>query len=72
MTAKEGDSYGSAGAVAEEVFSNIRTVIAYGGEQKEVERYSIRIKDVFYILDFILKLLYCLLYLKKCTEYDKF
>ena len=30
--------YASAGAVAEEVFSSIRTVVAFGGQQKEVER----------------------------------
>ena len=30
--------YASAGAVAEEVFSSIRTVVAFGGQQKEVDR----------------------------------
>ena len=30
--------YASAGAVAEEVFSSICTVVAFGGQQKEVER----------------------------------
>ena len=32
------DAYASAGAIAEEVLSSIRTVAAFGGEQKEVER----------------------------------
>ena len=30
--------YASAGAIAEEVLSSIRTVVAFGGQQKEVER----------------------------------
>ncbi|XP_065884882.1 ATP-dependent translocase ABCB1-like [Dysidea avara] len=37
--------YASAGAVAEEVFSSIRTVISFGGQQKEIDRYSARLKD---------------------------
>ena len=38
LTAQELESYGDAGAVAEEVLSSIRTVAAFGGEDKEVER----------------------------------
>lgn len=38
LTAQELDSYGSAGAVVEEVLSAIRTVMAFGGQKKEVER----------------------------------
>lgn len=34
------DAYGAAGAIAEEVLSAIRTVIAFGGQKKEIERYS--------------------------------
>ena len=30
--------YASAGAVAEEVFSSIRTVVAFGGQRKEIGR----------------------------------
>lgn len=33
-------AYGKAGAIAEEVFSSIRTVVSFGGEQKEIERYG--------------------------------
>ncbi|XP_054264995.1 multidrug resistance protein homolog 49-like isoform X1 [Macrosteles quadrilineatus] len=40
LSAKEGESYGDAGAVVEEVLSNIRTVAAFGGEHKEVDRYN--------------------------------
>ncbi|XP_066999280.2 multidrug resistance protein homolog 49 isoform X2 [Anabrus simplex] len=40
LTAKEMESYGAAGAVAEEVLSTIRTVTAFSGQQKEVDRYS--------------------------------
>lgn len=35
------DSYALAGAVAEEVLSSIRTVIAFGGETKELDRWAI-------------------------------
>ena len=38
MTTKELHAYASAGAVAEEVLSSIRTVAAFGGEKKEVIR----------------------------------
>ena len=30
--------YASAGAVAEEVFSSIQTVVAFGGQQKEIDQ----------------------------------
>ena len=33
-------TYGKAGAIAEEVLSSIRTVTAFGGQQKEVDKYS--------------------------------
>ncbi|XP_071479160.1 ATP-dependent translocase ABCB1-like [Diadema antillarum] len=36
----EQEAYAKAGSVAEEVLSCIRTVIAFGGEQKEVQRYE--------------------------------
>lgn len=38
FTVREQGAYASAGAVAEEVLSSIRTVVAFGGEEKEVER----------------------------------
>ncbi|CAG2171456.1 unnamed protein product, partial [Oppiella nova] len=37
---KEMDSYASAGNMAEEVISSVRTVYAFGGEAKEVDRYE--------------------------------
>jgi len=33
--------YASAGAVAEEVLASIRTVVSFGGQQKEINRYVI-------------------------------
>ncbi|RUS90225.1 hypothetical protein EGW08_002006 [Elysia chlorotica] len=45
MTTLERDSYSKAGTIAEEVFSSIRTVHAFGGEQKEVERYVSNLAD---------------------------
>lgn len=33
-------AYGKAGAIAEEALSAIRTVVAFGGQNKEVERYE--------------------------------
>jgi len=38
MAEKEMQAYGKAGAIAEEVLSGIRTVIAFGGEKKEAKR----------------------------------
>ncbi|CAF5218780.1 unnamed protein product, partial [Rotaria magnacalcarata] len=35
LTAMELKAYGRAGAVAEEVFSSIRTVLSYGGQERE-------------------------------------
>ncbi|KAL5517017.1 hypothetical protein EMCRGX_G002482 [Ephydatia muelleri] len=40
LTAKAQKQYASAGAVAEEVLSSIRTVVALGGEDKECARYN--------------------------------
>lgn len=39
LTNKELKAYARAGAVAEEVLSSIRTVVIFGGEHKECERY---------------------------------
>lgn len=38
FTLLEQEAYASAGGIAEEVLSSIRTVIAFGGEKKETER----------------------------------
>ena len=38
VTTNELKAYAKAGAVAEEVISSIRTVVAFGGEKKECER----------------------------------
>ncbi|XP_054720793.1 ATP-dependent translocase ABCB1-like [Uloborus diversus] len=40
VSGDELQAYGAAGAVAEEVLSAIRTVVAFGGEKKEIERYN--------------------------------
>nr|XP_014435355.1 bile salt export pump isoform X3 [Pelodiscus sinensis] len=40
MTGLELKAYAKAGAVADEVLSSIRTVAAFGGERKEVQRYD--------------------------------
>ncbi|XP_068936293.1 bile salt export pump [Petaurus breviceps papuanus] len=40
FTGKELKAYAKAGSVADEVLSSIRTVAAFGGEKKEVERYE--------------------------------
>ena len=37
---KEQTAYAMAGAIAEEVIGSMRTVVAFGGEHKEVERYA--------------------------------
>lgn len=38
FTSKEQTAYAKAGAVAEEVLSAVRTVMAYNGQQKEIKR----------------------------------
>ncbi|XP_003788539.1 ATP-binding cassette sub-family B member 5 [Otolemur garnettii] len=45
LTNKELSAYSKAGAVAEEVLSSIRTVIAFGGQEKELQRYTQNLKD---------------------------
>ncbi|KAH9508579.1 ATP-dependent translocase ABCB1 [Bulinus truncatus] len=40
MTSKELEAYAKAGGVAEEVFGAIRTVVAFGGQEKESDRYA--------------------------------
>ncbi|XP_065187026.1 ATP-dependent translocase ABCB1-like [Sycon ciliatum] len=42
---KEQAAYAKAGAVAEEVLSSIRTVVAFGGEHKEAERYTNELEE---------------------------
>lgn len=37
------DAYGAAGAVAEEVLTAIKTVFAFGGQQKEIDRYKVHL-----------------------------
>ncbi|XP_063831950.1 multidrug resistance protein homolog 49 [Ostrinia nubilalis] len=44
LTTQELKAYSVAGVIAEEVLSAIRTVIAFGGEQKEITRYSTRLE----------------------------
>ena len=41
----EMDTYGKAGAIAEEVLASIRTVVSFGGQKKELENYSEAIKE---------------------------
>ena len=38
LTAQEQAQYAGAGAIAEEVIGSIRTIMAFGGQEKEVER----------------------------------
>lgn len=44
LTTWELKSYSMAGAVAEEVLGGIRTVVAFGGEEKELQRYRGNLK----------------------------
>ena len=39
FSVREQSAYAAAGAIAEEVLSSIRTVVAFGGEEKEATRY---------------------------------
>ncbi len=40
FTSKELKAYAKAGSVAEEVLGAIRTVVAFGGQEKECDRYG--------------------------------
>ncbi|RWS15751.1 ABC transporter: subfamily ABCB/MDR-like protein [Dinothrombium tinctorium] len=46
VTIQETAAYGKSGSIAEEVLSAIRTVVAFGGEEKEVNRYSQNLEPV--------------------------
>ncbi|CAG8619895.1 11160_t:CDS:10, partial [Diversispora eburnea] len=48
-TKKGQEVYAEAGNVAEQVFSGIRTVIAFGGQQREIARYSQKLKGAYTI-----------------------
>ncbi|XP_065051580.1 ATP-dependent translocase ABCB1-like isoform X2 [Rhopilema esculentum] len=45
LTSQEQTAYAKAGGIAEEVLGSIRTVVAFGGEKKEYERYSSSLYD---------------------------
>ncbi|XP_034258184.1 ATP-dependent translocase ABCB1 isoform X2 [Pantherophis guttatus] len=45
FTNRELAAYAKAGSVAEEVLGSIRTVIAFGGQKKEIERYHKNLED---------------------------
>ncbi|XP_061632910.1 ATP-dependent translocase ABCB1-like isoform X2 [Phyllopteryx taeniolatus] len=45
FTAKEQAAYAKAGAVAEEVLSAIRTVFAFSGQQREIQRYHKNLEE---------------------------
>lgn len=45
MTELQLQAYSKAGGVAEEVFSAIKTVVAFGGQHREIERYASRLVD---------------------------
>ena len=54
LTAKAQKQYTSAEAVEVEVLSSIRTVVALGGEQKEVERWAALGEDLGEIISCVL------------------
>ena len=41
------EAYGKAGAVAEEALSAVRTVLAFGGQEKEIARSELQNFDCF-------------------------
>lgn len=45
LSKKEAEASGKAGAIAEEVLSSIRTVYAFSGQKKEIERYQEHLID---------------------------
>lgn len=47
LTNKELNAYSKAGAVAEEVLSSIRTVVAFGAQEKEIQRSVLLIMTIY-------------------------
>ncbi|OCT75761.1 ATP-binding cassette sub-family B member 5 isoform X2 [Xenopus laevis] len=45
LTTMELTAYAKAGAVAQEVLSSIRTVVAFGGQEKEIKRYTVNLRE---------------------------
>ncbi|KAJ1101110.1 hypothetical protein NDU88_006183 [Pleurodeles waltl] len=45
LTAKEISAYSEAGAIAEEILSAIRTVVAFNGQKKALSRYEVKLWD---------------------------
>ena len=41
----ETEHYAAAGSLAEEVLSSVRTVVAFGGQEKEAEKYAVELKS---------------------------
>lgn len=47
FTTRELDAYAAAGSVAQEVLSSIKTVIAFGGMEKETRRYTDNLQGAY-------------------------
>ena len=73
VTAQELDAYAKAGSIAEEVLSSIRTVAAFGGEKKEIERsvvYYIVFTEIYlHILSGLMRTASCQVTPVKCSTY---
>ena len=73
VTAQELDAYAKAGSIAEEVLSSIRTVAAFGGEKKEIERsvvYYIVFTEIYlHILSGLMRAARCQVTPVKSTTY---
>lgn len=48
FTKNELKAYAKAGSIAEEVFGAIRTVMAFGGQEKESKRYRFTVINILY------------------------
>lgn len=48
----EQSAYAEAGGIAEEAFSSIRTVVAFGGEHDTIEKYVMLIHDSIFVTQF--------------------
>lgn len=51
LTTKELNTYARAANVVEEVLSGIRTVFAFGGEKKEIDRYKRRLQPAVKLIE---------------------
>jgi len=77
-TKKSQDGYAELGGIAQEAFSQIRTIVSFGTEQKEIDRYVNKLKPTRrygiikgHALGICLGLVFCIIYSSFCIAFIK-